>query len=98
MCNLLGSFKGKLEVGAGRIPPCIDRLRTGHPVEGIVDLHTVELLRVVSEELLLRKAFRVETWPPFFVAKAGGPEPNRRHSGIIAHASAKRRINTGPNE
>ena len=40
-----------------------------HSIEGVVDLDAVQSARVIRQELLFRKALRIEDGPPFLVAE-----------------------------
>src|SRR5215475_7957120 len=93
MCNLLRCFKGKPEVFRSSAFPCLDRFRTWHPIEGVIDLDTVQLAGVVHQKFLLREPSGLEDWPPFLVTEPGCSEPNRRHSGIMAQAFPKSAVN-----
>src|SRR5213592_1285273 len=95
MCDLLRSLKGELEVFGGRSFPGFDGLAAWHPVERVVDLDTIQTRRIILQELLVGEAFGIENRPPFFIAEAGGTEPNRRHSGIIAQVVLETRVNIG---
>src|SRR5262249_43411899 len=93
MSDLLRGLKGKLEVFRRSGFPRFDRFRTGHSVEGVIDFDAVQLAGIILQELFLRKPFGIEDWPPFLVAEPGCSEPNRCHSGIMAQALSKRRVN-----
>ena len=87
MCDLLRGLKAKLEVFRRRGPPRFDRFGTGHPVERVVDLNTVQPTSVVPEKLLFGKIWRIKYRLPFFITETRRAEPNPRHSGIIAQQS-----------
>ena len=56
------------------LAPLREHAGVGHAVEGVVDLHRVEALRVKRQHLRGRQVFRIEASLPFFVAVAAGPD------------------------
>src|SRR5438046_8699059 len=87
MCDLLSGLKAKLEVFRRCGPPGFDRFGTGHPVERVVDLNTVQPTRIISQELLVGYIRRIEDRLPFFITKTRRAEPDPRHFGITAQRS-----------
>ncbi len=93
MRNLLRRLKGELEGFRRRCLPSIDVLFARHAIERVIDFDAVQPAGVMLEKLFLGEAFRIEDWAPFFVAETGSPEPNGRHSGIIAQPDKKTPVN-----
>src|SRR5947209_8252565 len=85
MCDLLGCLKGKLEDFRSRRFPILDRLRARNPIEGVVDFNAVQSAGIVTQKLLVRNLRRIKDRLPFLITETRRPEPNPRHSGIIAH-------------
>src|SRR5215813_10319024 len=96
MRDLLRSLKGKLELFRRSSHPSLDGFGGGHSIKRVIDLHAIQPAGVILEELLFGQAFGIEDRAPFFVAKTGGPKPNRGHSRIMAQVVNETPVNIGP--
>ncbi len=82
MSDQPGSFEGEPELLAGPLIPILHHSGLGLCVEGTVDLHTVQTLRVVDEKFLALHVFWIEFSLPAGITEAGDP-----YVDILSHTS-----------
>ena len=92
MGDLLGCFEGEPELLIGLLRPILHHLGTGPCVERAVNLHAVQMLRVMNEKLLALQVIRIESSLPAGIAEAGDSDmyvPNHFHSFLLSLTRAQ---------
>src|SRR5205823_8698723 len=77
------------KAGVRRLHPILQCSRRGQPAEGVIDLHAIQALRVVLQELLRRELGRIEARLPRRICKAGCSGKQRRHGISLSLATCR---------
>src|SRR5215469_3694013 len=81
MGNAFRSLQRELEPLGSRIAPAEHGLCAWHAIEGVVDLDTREMLRVVRQHLRSRQLVRIEATAPLRIVVSRGADPDLHVTG-----------------